>query len=111
MNTRIRLCPRHVAHASGSTSFNSFKSTSNLAQHGIDFDAAQALWRDDRLLEVQAKATDEPRWLVVERIAGVAWPAVVTYRDHRIRSISARRARVEAVPLYRRSPLSGPIVM
>ena len=80
--------------------FDPLKSASNLAKHGIDFDAALALWRDDRLLEVQARTTDEPRWLVVGRIAGVAWSAVVTYRDHRVRLISVRRARAEEVALY-----------
>ena len=111
MNLRICLGPRHVGDASGSTSLDSFKSTSNLARHGIDFDAASAPWRDDRLLEVQAAATDESRWLVVKHIAGVARPAVVTYHDHRIRPISVRRARLEEVALYRRSPISGSIVM
>ncbi len=80
--------------------FDPLKSAGNLAKHGIDFDTAQALWRDDRLLEVQAKTTDESRWLVVGRIAGVAWSAVVTYQEHRIRLISVRRARAEEVALY-----------
>ncbi|WP_434479634.1 BrnT family toxin [Gemmatimonas sp.] len=80
--------------------FDPLKSASNFAKHGIDFDAAQALWRDDRLFEVRARTTDEPRWLVVARIAGVAWSAVVTYRDDRVRLISVRRARAEEVALY-----------
>ncbi len=80
--------------------FDPHKSATNLAKHGIDFEAAQALWRDDRLLEVQARTTDEPRWLVVGRVAGVAWSAVITYRDHRICLISVRRARAEEVALY-----------
>ncbi|MCZ8203810.1 BrnT family toxin [Gemmatimonas sp.] len=82
--------------------FDPLKSASNFAKHGIDFDfdAAQALWRDDRLLEVRARTTDEPRWLVVGRIAGVVWSAVVTYRDDRVRLISVRRARAEEVALY-----------
>ena len=42
MNLRICLGPRHVGDASGSTSLDSFKSFSNLARHGIDFDAASA---------------------------------------------------------------------
>lgn len=80
--------------------FDESKSVHNLAKHGIDFVTAQELWRDDRMLEVQARTTDEPRWLVVGRIAGVAWSAVITYRDHRIRLISVRRARAEEVALY-----------
>ncbi|MBY0491824.1 MAG: BrnT family toxin [Gemmatimonadaceae bacterium] len=80
--------------------FDPLKSASNRDKHGIDFEAAQALWRDDRLLEVQARTTDEPRWLVVGRIDGVAWSAVITYRAHRIRLISVRRSRAEEVALY-----------
>ena len=61
--------------------FDETRSVLNLAKHGIDFVTAQELWRDDRLLEVQARTTDERRWLVIGRIAGVAWSAVITYRD------------------------------
>ncbi len=80
--------------------FGEAKSVLNLAKHGIDFVTARELWRDDRLLEVQARTIDKPRWLVVGRIAGVAWSAVITYRDHRIRLISVRRARAGEVALY-----------
>lgn len=80
--------------------FDETKSGLNFAKHGIDFVTAQELWRDDRMLEVQARTTDEPRWLVVGRIMGVVWSAVITYRDRRIRLISVRRARAEEVALY-----------
>ena len=80
--------------------FDEAKSVLNLAKHDIDFVTAQELWRDDRLLEVQARTTDEPRWLVIGRMAGITWSAVITYRDHRIRLISVRRARAEEVALY-----------
>lgn len=41
------------------------KSQANLEKHGIDFLAAQALWEDPDLFEIQAKSDDEPRFLVV----------------------------------------------
>lgn len=42
--------------------FDDDKSKANLAKHGIDFEAAQVLWRDPDLLEIQAKTEGEPRF-------------------------------------------------
>ena len=44
------------------------KSATNKAKHGIDFDEAQALWKDARMLEAPAKTDDEPRVLVIGKI-------------------------------------------
>ena len=35
--------------------FDEDKSRSNKAKHGLDFVAAQALWLDDMLIEIQAR--------------------------------------------------------
>ena len=43
---------------------------------------------------------DEARFVIVGRIAGVFWSAVITYRNTRVRLISVRRSRVEEVALY-----------
>ena len=80
--------------------FDERKSQGNLEKHGIDFVVAQELWRDPDLLEVPAKTTDEPRFLVVGRIRGEHWSAVVTPRNGKIRIISVRRSRVEEVAIY-----------
>jgi uncharacterized DUF497 family protein len=80
--------------------FDDAKGRSNREQHGLDFIDAQQLWLDDRLLEVQARTEDDPRWVVIGRIAGVYWSAVITYRDSRVRLISVRRSRAEEVALY-----------
>ncbi len=80
--------------------FDETKSRSNKAKHGIDFSDAQLLWLDDQLLEVQARTEDEPRFVVIGRIAEVYWSAVITYRDSRVRLISVRRSRREEVELY-----------
>ena len=80
--------------------FDERKSQSNLEKHGIDFLEAQALWKDPDLLEIPAKTFDEPRFLVIGRIEGKRWSAVVTPRDSNIRIISIRRARTEEVTLY-----------
>ena len=80
--------------------FDPAKSASNLTKHGIDFTEVQALWQDVIRVEIPARTTDEPRWLVIGQIEGKHWSVVVTYRDQRIRIISARRSRREEVALY-----------
>ena len=76
------------------------KSAANKAKHGIDFEAAQALWRDEMLLEAPARTTDEPRFLVVGKIAGRHWSAVCAHRGDKVRIISVRRARSEEIEHY-----------
>ncbi|MCA1778484.1 MAG: BrnT family toxin [Xanthomonadaceae bacterium] len=80
--------------------FDDDKSTANLEKHGIDFQAAQELWKDPDLLEIQAKSEDERRFIVVGLIGARHWSAVVTYRNQRIRLISVRRSREKEVELY-----------
>jgi len=80
--------------------FDDDKSQTNLGKHGIDFNAAQNLWEDPYLLEIQAKTTNEERFLIVGRIDEKHWSAVVTYRERRIRLISVRRSRKKEVELY-----------
>jgi len=80
--------------------FDDEKSTLNLEKHGIDFVAAQELWLDPELIDVQAKSEDEPRFLVIGLIANKHWSAVITYRGHTIRIISVRRSRKREVALY-----------
>lgn len=80
--------------------FDPAKSASNLAKHGIDFTAAQALWDDEDYLEVQARTQDEPRWLVIGKIGDRTWAAIVTRRRGVVRIISARRARAKEEALY-----------
>jgi uncharacterized DUF497 family protein len=46
-------------------------------------------------IEVPARTTGGPRWLVIGRMGGRHWSAVVAYREDRIRIISVRRARDE----------------
>ena len=80
--------------------FDPEKSRENREKHGIDFIDAQQLWLDDMLLEIQAHTIDEPRFLIIGRIKGKHWSAVVTYRQDRTRIISVRRSRDEEVELY-----------
>ena len=76
------------------------KSESNKRKHGIDFEAARSLWDDPMLLEIPASDVDEPRSMILGRITGLHWAAIVTERKGSIRIISVRRARKQEVEIY-----------
>lgn len=80
--------------------FDPKKSASNLKKHGIDFQEAQSLWEDPYVIEIPANSDDEPRSLVIGRIEGKHWSAVVTERGDQIRIISVRRSRESEVAIY-----------
>lgn len=80
--------------------FDSKKSQSNKKNHGIDFYQAQALWDDSDLIEIPARTSGEPRFLVIGKISGEHWSAVITYRREKIRIISVRRSRKEEIDIY-----------
>ncbi|MDO9477210.1 MAG: BrnT family toxin [Pseudohongiella sp.] len=80
--------------------FDHSKSKANLDKHGIDFHAAQALWNDPNLLELQVRSDNEPRFIVIGCIYEKHWSAIVTYRNEKIRLISVRRSRKKEVMLY-----------
>ncbi len=80
--------------------FNPDKSQANLVKHGIDFAQAQQLWDDPGMIEVQARSTDEPRSIVIAKLQGKMWSAVITVRSDCIRIISVRRSRPAEVTLY-----------
>jgi len=77
-----------------------FDERKSRAKHGIDFVQAQTIWNDPDLIEVPAVTVDESRFLVIGRIDGKHWSAVVTYRSENIRLISLRRSRPEEVAIY-----------
>lgn len=80
--------------------FNPIKSSSNRKKHGIDFLEAQALWDDPDFIEIPTKASDEPRFVIIGKIAGKYWSAIVTYRGERTRIISVRRSRKKEIDIY-----------
>ena len=57
-------------------------------------------WDDPDLLEIPARTTDEPRFLVIGKIGGKHWSAILTYRQESLRIISVRRSRQEELELY-----------
>ncbi|MDM7999070.1 MAG: BrnT family toxin [Dehalococcoidia bacterium] len=80
--------------------YDARKSRSNMEKHGIDFEGAKLLWDDPDLLEIPARTEDEPRFMVIGRIAGSHWSGIITYREDVVRIISVRRSRPEEVALY-----------
>lgn len=80
--------------------YDPHKSAANRDKHGIDFKEAQALWKDELLLEIPARTENEDRFLVIGRIDGKHWSAVITYREDAIRIISVRRARAQEIDYY-----------
>ena len=80
--------------------FDNEKSSKNKEKHGIDFFEAQLLWEDPDRVVIPARTTDEPRYLLIGKIAEKSWSAVFTHRHEKIRIISVRRSRSEEVDIY-----------
>ena len=80
--------------------FDEEKSRSNLKKHGIDFSEAQKLWKDSDFVELKARTTDEPRYMVIGKIDSRHWSAITTVRNKRVRIISVRHARKSEVKIY-----------
>jgi uncharacterized DUF497 family protein len=58
--------------------YDSEKSAENKRKHRVDFEEAQALWSDSALLEIPARVTDEPRWVVIGKMNEKHWSALVS---------------------------------
>ena len=80
--------------------FDPGKSDANRKKHGVDFIEAQKLWQGP-YIEIPARDEAERRRLVIGRIAGKYFSAIVTHRSAAIRIISVRRARDDEKEIYR----------
>lgn len=80
--------------------YDPIKSKLNAAKHGIDFEAAQALWLDVTRVIIPARTEDEIRYLMIATMDGKFWSAIFTSRSGMIRIISVRRSRQEEIRLY-----------
>jgi len=76
------------------------KSSGNKTKHGIDFEEAQALWKDVDRLNIPAAYKGEERHALIGRIGLCHWTAVSTYRGDACRIISVRHSRKEEIRLY-----------
>ena len=71
------------------------KAGANRRKHGVDFADAASVFEDEQALTVrdEISAVDEPRFLTLGRdLLGRLLVVTYTWRDERIRLISARRA-------------------
>lgn len=80
--------------------FDKRKSQTNKKKHGIDFVEAQDLWDDTNRIEIPAKTVDEERYILIGKMSGKHWTAILTYRKDKVRIISVRRSRKEEVEFY-----------
>jgi len=76
------------------------KSATNNSKHGMDFESAKDLWRDDNRVEIHVPYPDEERFIIIGKLYNKHWTAVYTMRDTKIRIISVRRSREKEVQLY-----------
>lgn len=76
------------------------KSQLNAEKHGIDFEKAKQLWRDEKRLVVPARSSTEPREALIAILDGVFWTTIYTLRGEAIRIISVRRSRDEEIEGY-----------
>jgi len=76
------------------------KSRSNQAKHGIDFDAARALWDDGNRVEIQSPYPLESRSILISKLDKKLWTTIFTRRGSALRIISVRRARKREANLY-----------
>jgi uncharacterized DUF497 family protein len=79
--------------------FDPRKSAINKAKHGIDFIEAQALWKSKHV-RLHAKEALEQRYLVIGKIDGHHWSAIITYRGATIRIISVRKSNAAETDTY-----------
>lgn len=84
----------------GNRTWPSEKSAQNKRRRGVDFEEAQVLWSDPALLEIPARVSDEPRWVVIGKMKEKIWSAVITRRGDHVRIISVRRSRDEEIEIY-----------
>ena len=80
--------------------FDPEKSIANQEKHGIDFQAARAIWDDADYIEIPLKTTDEVRFMVIGMINNKVWSGIIMFRGESIRIISVRRSRKEEIAIY-----------
>lgn len=80
------------------------KERKNIAQHGIDFETAAAVFQDINRLEFydEKHSIDEDRYITIGLIDGEAYIVMVVYteREEAIRLISARKATKQERRMY-----------
>jgi len=58
------------------------------------------LWDDPCFIEIPAKILDEQQFLIIGKIYGKHYSAILTYRNDKIRIISIRRSQYKEIEIY-----------
>lgn len=83
----------HTIELQGDAEWDRRKSAANLLKHGIRFSEAVTALSDDLAVTVEDDDADERRFITVGAgVGGEILVVVYTWRDERVRLISARRA-------------------
>ena len=73
----------------------------NLKKHSLSFERARTIWDDEKRIYYHLCDQPKTRWLVIARLGPrIYMSAVVTYREERIRLISARYATKQEIERY-----------
>ena len=77
------------------------KNRSNAQKHGVSFEDARAIWDDAMLAEIHLTSEPEDRWAAIGKTGkSDHLTAIITYREGKIRIISARKATKKEVDIY-----------
>lgn len=82
--------------------YDAAKDASNQEKHGIGFGGGRGLWNDRGLVEMAAKKRGERRRMVIAKMGGVCWTAIIAYRGIAVRIISVRRSTKKEARFYDR---------
>ena len=82
--------------------WDSKKAISNLKKHGIDFADAVIVLEDERAITIPGDYPDEERFITVGIDSfGRILVVIHTWRENRIRIISARKATAKEIKQYK----------
>ena len=73
--------------------YDPIKSQRNMQKHGIYFERAKALWKDEDRLVIPARSETEERYAILGKVRKKIWLGFYTHRGQAIRIFSVRRAR------------------
>lgn len=79
--------------------YDPLKSEANRLKHGLSLDEIKILWQVPAV-EVQARTSDEPRFMRIGKIEGKYYSCVYTLRGRSVRLISGRASREDEKQLY-----------
>ncbi len=68
------------------------KRRSTIRKHGIDFEDAKLIFDGGPVLHAPSSQKGEERWIAVGSLEGLIISVIYTFRDGKIRLITARRA-------------------